>query len=185
MPYRPEYSEALSLIGKAITSLAAQGLETPVLVGGAAVEFYTGGAVTSGDFDLVTPYQQALETSLIELGFVSPGEPGMLHGGVIHPTLGLAVQVVSGQLMDGKADRERIRIVEVDGAEVGIIAIEDLIADRMGQAHSTSPPRKDMLDQALKLFQLADELDFDYLDRRIAEETIGSADLEALRGYQG
>ena len=31
------------------------GYPRPILVGGAAVEFYTGGAVVSGDFDIVTP----------------------------------------------------------------------------------------------------------------------------------
>ena len=178
MAFRPEFSEALSLLGMAMKTLAAQGFELPILVGGAAVEFYTGGAVISGDFDFVTPHQQALNRALAELGFEQPTGPGMLRWSV-----GLAVQVVSGQLMDGKADRNRIRIVDLEDGQLRIISIEDLIADRMGQAFAQHPPRKDLLDQASKLNLLAEELDDAYLNARILEETLNSADLETLRRH--
>jgi hypothetical protein len=69
MPFRPEFREALWLLARAIADMTARGLEPPVLVGGAAVEFYTGGAVTSGDFDLVTPHRSALEEALRPHGF--------------------------------------------------------------------------------------------------------------------
>lgn len=49
--FRPEFREALGLLGKAVENMRRRGLTSPILVGGAAVEFYTGGAVTTGDFD--------------------------------------------------------------------------------------------------------------------------------------
>jgi hypothetical protein len=52
--YRPEIVEALNLLAAAFNDVVAAGYARPVLVGGAAVEFYTGGAVVSGDFDVVT-----------------------------------------------------------------------------------------------------------------------------------
>lgn len=184
MAFRPEFREALSLLARAIRALVDAGHEPPILVGGAAVEFFTGSAVTSGDFDLVTPYQGELEEALRPYGFERRREPGVLQTCLIHEELGFAVQVVSGLLMDGKACREKISIVEFDeGGILAVIPIEDLIADRMGQAYSVDPPREDMLDQAVKLLQLAEAIDETYLDRRIREETVGEAALETLRGY--
>ncbi|WP_430426883.1 hypothetical protein [Parasphingorhabdus sp.] len=53
--FRPEYEAALQLFAKVSEAMKAKGLNAPVLVGGAAVELYTGSAVTTGDFDIVTP----------------------------------------------------------------------------------------------------------------------------------
>lgn len=47
----------LPLLSRAIGNMRRRGLTPPILVGGAAVEFCTGGAVTTGDFDFVTPLQ--------------------------------------------------------------------------------------------------------------------------------
>ena len=51
--FRPEFREALTWLGRAVENMRRQGLTPPILVGGAAVEFYTGRAVTTGDFDFV------------------------------------------------------------------------------------------------------------------------------------
>jgi hypothetical protein len=71
-------------------------------------------------------------------------------------------------------------VIEVDGAgSVAVIAVEDLIADRMGQFASGSAD--EMLVQARVLYQLSSSLDLSYMDRRIAEETAqtyGVHDLE-------
>jgi hypothetical protein len=67
-----------------------------------------------------------------------------------HPELLVAVQVVSGPLMDGRADRQRIQVIEIDGANLSVIPIEDLIADRMAQALDGRGIRKDMQNQAVR-----------------------------------
>jgi hypothetical protein len=82
MGFRPEFVDALSLIADAIEELLRHGHKPPVLVGGAAVELFTTGEITS-------------------------------------------------------------------------------------------PPRGDMIDQAVKLYRLATGIDRDYLSKRIAEETAG------------
>jgi hypothetical protein len=63
--YRPEYLEALRLLADAFGDVVGAGFMRPVLVGGAAVEFYTGSAVVSGDFDVVTDAQRELEQALL------------------------------------------------------------------------------------------------------------------------
>lgn len=183
MTFRPQFKQALGLLAKAIASMSRNGYEPPILVGGGAVEFYTGSAVTSGDFDLVTPHSSALEEALRSVGFVRISEPGFSSRSFMNRQLGFAVDVVSGILMDGRTDPEKTLVVEIDGTSLRIISIEDLIADRMGQAYSQMPPRRDMLDQASLLLQFAKSVDEMYLDRRIREETLESASLRELERY--
>jgi hypothetical protein len=184
MPYRPEFRSALDLLAQAMAELSSKGIALPVLVGGAAVELYTGGAVASGDFDFVSPHQDACEKAFEGVGFRRILEPGFLTRSLIHRELGFGVQIVSGLLMDGRADPGKIVTFEVEGiGKIRAIPAEDLIADRMGQAYSSAPPRKDMLDQAFKLLELVSELDRDYLGKRIREETDGSASLSTLERW--
>jgi hypothetical protein len=183
--YRPEFVAALSLLAEAFDEVVAAGYDRPIIVGGAAVEFYTGGAVASGDFDVLTAAQVELEAALQRKGFRRPNSPGMLTRGLYHPELGIGFEVVSGQLFDGAGDRTRTRIVSVPTGAVRFPAVEDMIADRMGQF--AAPDRGDMvmLGQAVVLYRiaranLADPLDETYLDARIRHETGGSRDLQFL-----
>ncbi len=181
--FRAEFLMALTLLAKACDDLHAKGYRRPILVGGAAVEFHTGGAVVSGDFDFVTAYQQEFEDALIVYGFVREHRQGWLQRGLYHPDFGLGVEVVSGQLFDGSSDYGKIQLVQMDkdGAAIPVASIEDMIADRLGQYASKSGGYADMLDQAVKLFTLADQLDEEYLDERIRKETTGELGLEFLK----
>jgi hypothetical protein len=99
-----------------------------------------------------------------------------------HPTLGIGVEVVSGALFDGASDRAKIRVVDVgNGHRVAIAAPKDMVADRLGQYCSTSNRVPPMLDQAVKMWQLAGDLDEAYLDKRIRDETLGELDLAFLK----
>ncbi len=183
MAFRQEFRKALSLLATAVERLTEKGHSPPVLVGGGAVELYTGGQIISGDFDFVSGQQLAFFEELETLGFTRRSEPGWLQRSLWHPELLVAVQVVSGPLMDGKADRERIQVIEIDGANLSVIPIEDLIADRMAQALDGRVIRKDMQNQSVRLYQLAEGLDKDYLDARIRTETGNLASLETLSGW--
>ena len=113
MPLRPQFREALELLAAATESLIAKGYAPPILVGGAAVEIYTGGAVTSGDFDFVSPWRDEFFAELRAVGFKAPDRPGWLKWALLHPDLDFGVQVVSKPLMDGKADTNRIMLVDL------------------------------------------------------------------------
>lgn len=180
--FRPEFIEALSLLAMACDDVAASGYDRPILVGGAPVEFHTGSAVVSGDFDFVTEEQRAFEGALICYGFRREDRSERLLRGLYHPELGLGVEVVSGQLLDGRSDARRVQLVEiVDQKAVAIAPVEDMIADRLGQYVSTQNRPPEMLDQAIKLFRLANSLDEAYLDVRIRDETGAELDLGYLR----
>ena len=179
-PYRPEFEAALRLFAQVSEAMRTRGHEAPVLVGGAAVELYSASAINTGDFDIVTGRQDDFETILQDHGFVRPSGAGMATRGWIHPQLKLGFEVVSSTLLDGQADRERVMLLQIgDAGRAAFIAIEDIIADRMGQYASGSAA--EMLEQARALFELYPDADLDYMERRIRYETGGDYGLETLR----
>lgn len=94
----------------------------------------------------------------------------------------MGVEVVSGALMDGNADRTRIKVINIrHDRSLKIIPPEDLIADRVAQAVSTGVPDRRMVAQAVLLYRLVLGLDEDYLDKRIRFETGDDAGLATLR----
>ncbi len=178
--FRPEFKAALRLFARVSEGMKARGFPRPILVGGAAAEFYSQSAISTGDFDMCTPRQDALEEEMQKLGFVRPSGPGQLLKGWIHPELKLGFEVVADTPMDGAFDRDKLALVENLGSDkFVVISVEDLIADRMGQFASGAAA--DRIDQARKLFALQIELDMDYLDRRISEETFGDYGIDALQ----
>ena len=178
-PWRPEFVVALRLFARVSEAMKRAGCEAPVLVGGAAAELYSGSAINTGDFDVVTGRQQAFEDALFAAGFARPIGQGHTFTGMVHPELSFGFEVVSSVLLDGAAERDRVRLFAAgDDGTVAVIAPEDMIADRMGQYASGTAP--EMLEQARQLLTLSDNLDLAYLDRRIREETIGDHDLSTI-----
>jgi len=184
--YRKEFVAALNLLAQACEVMIKRpGVDfKPVLVGGAAAELMSGGMFTSGDFDFVTPWQEAFEEALIGLGFVRPILPGHISRGLLHPPTQTSVEVVGSRLMDGAADGRRTFEVRIGEGAVRVIAVEDLIADRMAQYGESRRQRVELLQQAKVIFQLdglAGQVDEEYLDRRIRHETANEFGLEDLK----
>ena len=182
LPWRPEFLDALRMLARLSEALAQRGLPRPVLVGGGAVEFYTGSAVMTGDIDVTSPVQPELEEELQKLGFVRPSGPGKSTRGWIHPDLGLGFEVVGNSPMGGSVPSTQLSMVKAipDEPALVVVSIEDMIADRMGQYASGTA--RGMIDQARKLFSLNFAMDRDYLDRRIREESVGDYGVEDLEG---
>lgn len=181
MAFRPEFLAGLEILAEAGEEMVRRGFARPVLVGGAAVEYYTGSAIVSGDFDVVCGAQQQLEEILVGLGFERSRSIGEPIRGLYHPQIGLGFEVVGGHLMDGKAEANRLRMVSMKQGHTVVIPIEDLIADRLRQFAMSRRGPPEMLRQAIALFHLARDLDETYLDRRIREESFDTFDLDYLR----
>lgn len=179
--YRPAFEAALRLFAAVSETMRDAGHSAPILVGGGAVELYSGSAIMTGDFDLVTGRQDAFEAILQANGFVRPSGPGVATRGWVHPDLQLGFEVVSDRLLDGNADRSRVRLLDAgEGKSFAVISVEDLIADRMGQYASGTAA--DLLEQARALYKLSERIDRAYLDRRIREETAGDHGIEIVEG---
>ena len=156
------------------------GHERPTLVGGAAVELYSSSAINTGDFDIVTGVQDIFGGILVEQGFVRPSGLGMAMRGWIHPDFKLGFEVVSSTLLDGMAERDRVRQFSLDAdGIVAVLSLEDMIADRVGQFASGAAP--EMLGQARALFHLFSDVDLEYLERRVRYESGGDYGLEVLK----
>jgi hypothetical protein len=173
----PDYWAALTLLARASDRYLKATGRRVVIVGGAAVSFYTQGQVLSGDFDMVTDI--SFEGFLLAEGFEKESGPNRLLGGYYHPDIPtVGFEFVSGPLFDGRSDRDKILVISVSGdAEVVFPAVEDLIADRLGQYASSRNRARDMLEQAKLLISLAISYDRDYLVRRIIEESGDPAEI--------
>ncbi len=180
--YRPAFEAALQAFAAISQAMADNGLSRPVLVGGAAVEFYTLGAINTGDFDLCSPIQPALEAELQRHGFVRPTGAGKAMRGWIHPDLGVGFEVVGSSPLDGHADRDRFLLVDgfAPDTTFTVLSVEDLIADRMGQYASGSAP--EMLDQARALLRLHPDVDIGYLEKRVRFESAGDYGADDVKG---
>jgi hypothetical protein len=134
-----------------------------VIVGGAAVSFYTQGLILSGDFNLVAA--TALEPFLLAEGFLIEDRPGRLRRGYYHPkTPRYGFELVSGALFDGRCDTARMQVFRLAAeADVTLPPVEDLIADRLGQFAASNNRDREMVDQARLLLKLARDIDRDYL----------------------
>ncbi len=178
--YRPAFEAALRLFARVSEAMKARGFEPPILVVGAAVEIYSGSAINTGDFDIVTAAQAEFEEELQRCGFVRPSGPGKATRGWVHPDLQMGFEVVSSTLLDGMADWGRVSLIDLspDG-EAAIVSVEDMIADRMGQYASGTA--RDMLEQARRLFILHADADLDYMDHRIRFESAGDYGVADLK----
>jgi len=110
----------IEILGIIYQALKAPGIR-PILVGGAAVEFYTRGGYTTGDIDLVAPSSRELAETMRGLGFVKRGKDW------INDSLDIQVEFWSDEL---GPDEEFNEIVYKEH-KLRIISIEDLIVDRL------------------------------------------------------
>jgi hypothetical protein len=181
MPLPDDYMAILEQLAKAFTNYREQTGAEAVLVGGAATAIYTAGQFRSADFDVVAADDIAFRAALLAHGFLPEDENGHLLGGFYHPNFPrYGVEQVSGALFDGRSDRAKLfRMVVRPPDVIALPAIEDMIADRLGQHAVASPSDNSRLLQARALFQLAQNLDFSYLRQRICDES-GDPTLLAL-----
>jgi len=93
----------------------------PVLVGGAAVELYTGGAYTTGDYDFVGDVPESVGKALEEAGFKRTGR----HW--IHDEAELFVEFPGSAVQL----HEKTVVLELGDVSVLTLSPEDMIVDRL------------------------------------------------------
>lgn len=93
----------------------------PVLVGGGAVELYTGGAYTTGGLDFVGVVTAVAASKLEQSGFAKHGR----HW--VHEVGQVFIEFPGAALAPG----ESAAIVEVGASQVLVVRLEDLVAERL------------------------------------------------------
>ena len=116
----PEGPARVAAVAAWVQGLSAAS-EVPVLVGGAAVELYTGGAYRTGDLDFAGSLSREAEAELDRAGFRREGRHWIHEEGQLFlefPSAGLAPGETTARL-------------EVGGSSVVAIGLEELIVDRL------------------------------------------------------
>ncbi|MBI5298803.1 MAG: hypothetical protein HY877_00675 [Deltaproteobacteria bacterium] len=111
--------------GVKIAAVIAEALrkigEDPVLVGGAAVEFYTDGNYATKDIDMIAMGGPLLWKVMEELGFKRRGKD------FINELLKIYIEFPSATLNPGEKSDQ----IDVESIPLKIISLEDLIVDRL------------------------------------------------------
>ncbi len=144
----------------------------PILVGGCAVEFYTLGSYATQDVDVVVSGRDEFDSVLRSLGF-SRGT-GERHW--YSEALDVAIEAPDNVLA---GSQDRVVVVDVNGFDVHVIGLEDLIIDRL-KAFSfwKSAADGEWAGRLIALHEPA--IDWDYLRGQTEREGLANA-LETVR----
>ena len=171
----PEFAQLQSIAEPFLRRLYFVGILTkhlgerarPIVVGGHAAEFYTMGTYVTGDIDLICADRKALGELLESWGFRREGRTWSdtdLDLYVESPSEALAPEMDAGRVVE----------VEVGGLTVCILALEDLIIDRLNAyVHWTSAEDGVWAQRLMK--RHADSIDWAYLRKRAREEGVAEA----------
>jgi hypothetical protein len=160
----------LLALGLLTDRLAAEGIE-PILVGGAALDFYTAGGYTTGDVDLALPRGPAVDAAFSELGFRPQGRFW------VREDLDLLFEAPAPAGLPGETAARTI--VELDGLRIVVIGIEDLLLDRLRAAVHWRSDEDRRWARRLALLH-AERLDRAYLAAKVAAEPAERAALVAI-----
>jgi predicted nucleotidyltransferase len=143
-----------------------------IVVGGAAVEFYTAGGYTTKDIDLALAHGPETDAAFADLGFTKEGRYWYRED------LDLLFEAPAPPGLPGETAPRTV--VDIEGYRVEIIGLEDLVIDRLrAWIHGTSE-EDGRWARRLALLH-ADRLDWDYLrdkTRGVSREASALDELE-------
>ncbi len=156
-----------SLVTAAILTRALRSLGIePVVVGGTAVSFYTGGTYESLDLDLIMPGLQPAAAVLTDLAFARRGAVFR------HPRVPVVVDFPPEPL---EGERRLVRTVEVEGVAVRVIGVEDVLLERVFLDEKEGDHRAGDAALAMAVAHW-DEIDWDYVRGEAGSAAWGTAD---------
>ncbi len=145
----------LWLITRTVTII---GGDRPILVGGGAIEFYTGIRFATGDLDLVAPDMEACREALKILGFERPKRARHF----VNRTIAALVEIHSSQL---KGNEEVIELV-YRKVPLLLVSPEDCIVERLAK-YRKHGSTLDLLNAFLVSFHQKDRINFEHLLEQI------------------
>ena len=144
----------------------------PVVVGGHAVEFYTGGYYSTFDIDIVAEGHEKIGKILENWGFKKEGRHWY------NKKFKIAIEIPASFL--DKESYSYITEVKIDNLKVYIIGIEDIIIDRLNAYKWWSSQHDREWAKRLLKFKKA-EIDFEYLNKKVKKEKIEDVFYEILK----
>lgn len=168
-PVVDQLERRLVFVGMLTAGVEALGWPAPVVVGGHAVEFYTAGSYATVDIDLAgasEPVGQVLGA----WGFEREGRHWY------DEELGLLVEVPGSSLPP--REKQHSIALHIGAATVHVIGIEDLVIDRL--AACVHWKHTESCEWAVRLLQVAESIDSEYLVHRADEEQVSEGLQRAL-----
>jgi predicted nucleotidyltransferase len=134
-----------------------------ILVGGTVVEFYTAGTYTTADLDIVLPPldKKEIERVMEELGFLRAGD----YRHWTHPGIPIPVEFPPGPLQIGHLVAEELNEIEIEGAKLKILKVEDILLDRTVMAHEWDDLQAKVQAEML-MYAHYEEMDWSYVHRQ-------------------
>jgi hypothetical protein len=141
-----------------ITSLLEQkGKDTPIIIGGCALSYYTREVYFTADIDLAYADREALDAVLKDIGFRQEGRYW------VNDEISMAIEAPASVLAGEDAPVEIVELGE--GLKCRVIGIEDLIIDRLNACkYWKFETDCEMAELLLKKY--AEELDWEYLEKK-------------------
>src|SRR6056297_2769182 len=160
-----DFSKKIKIIA-VLTSALKENLNiTPVVVGGQAVEFYTGGGYATMDVDIICESSTKKIGGIIEkLGFYKDNKYWILDSDRID----LAIETPSGPLA-GSVDK--LLELEIGRHTAYLIGIEDIIIDRLNAYVYWKEKWQEEWILGMMVSNYED-IDFEYLNKRAGEERV-------------
>jgi len=150
----------LRVLSALLTRESGLGIDGLMIVGGSAIEIYTGGDYVSGDVDYVTDSREAVARVLRSWNFTDKGK------WFSKDEWGLFVDVMETQ---GTGSRRLTRVIDTKVGPFRIAGIEDLLIKRVREAIHWQD-RKEAFDQAVLLARHADRVDWRYIEFYASQE---------------
>ena len=136
-----------------------------ILVGGEAIDIYTGGTFATSDIDLLVDNKTITEKFLNKFEFGKKANTLWFNS-----DLNIVVQVIPESY---SGDPDRLRKFNVKGYELKVAAPEDLIQNRLYSAKFwKNNPQRDMEESIALLRIFADSIDNSYLNKLAKEHNI-------------
>ena len=165
-----DYKKKLLFLGL-INKYLKESKSKIVILGGFAVQFYTAGEYITKDIDLACNNRNALKKLLIASNFKVIGR----H--FYSDELDIAIEVPTSSITSN--EEQRLKNIELEGYDVFILGIEDIIIDRINAFVHWKSLDDGRLAKEL-IFIHFKELDWKYLEMRAREEE-SNAELQKIK----
>jgi predicted nucleotidyltransferase len=137
-----------------------------VLVGGAAVEYYTAGGYTTADIDMILPplEKREIEEVMKELGF----ERFEDYRHWLHPQIQIPVEFPPGPPQIGPLLVREVNEIDIGKIKLRILKVEDILLDRLIMAHEWKDLQAEVQAEMLMYAHYAD-MDWSDLHRKASQ----------------
>jgi predicted nucleotidyltransferase len=147
-----------------------------IILGGFAVQFYLAGEYLTHDIDLACDNRSALKEILKELNFKNVGRYQYSED------LGISIEIPASNIAPNQ--EERLFIVIIEGYEIPILGIEDIVIDRLNAYTHWKSLEDGRLAKEL-IYIHYETLDWDYLETQARQEKVYDKYLEMKEEING